>query len=449
MKNRCLKLFLLGLISSLAFAPLYLFFVFFYSFFYLLKQIDEENNYKLVFFEGWVFGFGYFIGNCYWYCNSLLIEPLKYGWLVPFAITIIPSYLAIYIALTLLLTKICKKYVRNKFFVTTLFAFFWTIFEYLRGIILTGFPWNIIAYSLGFSPLLIQTVSICGSYIFGFILVMIYSCLYVFVDKEYKLYSFIYIFVFLFIISFGLIRLKEPTFDYKKYKIRIVQPNIKQEDKIIANDKIIDKLIKLGLENSENIDYIILPESALPEYIFYNEYNEILDIFKEKFKGKIIITGAIRIDRNIEKVFNSVIIIKNGRILDYYDKYHLVPFGEFIPFAKMFRTISGLADLSRADNKNKIIKVDNIFPIFSPNICYESIFSDSVNKKADLIINFTNDAWFGNTSGPYQHFDALKFRVVENSMPAIRVANSGISAVIDNRGRVVIKLKLNESGVID
>jgi apolipoprotein N-acyltransferase len=448
-RNNYVKLFFLGLVSSLAFAPLYLFFIFFYSFFYLLKQTDEENNYKVIFFSGWFFGFGYFIGNCYWYCSSLLIEPLKHGWLVPFAITIIPGYLAIYIALTLLLTKICKKYTNNKFFVTVLFAFFWTILEYLRGIILTGFPWNIIAYSLGFSPLLIQTVSIYGCYVFGFILVIIYSCFYVIIDNKYKLYSLIYVCIGLFFTLFGFFRLTEPTFDYKKYKIRIVQPNIRQEDKLLGDDKITDKLIALALENSDNVDYIILPESALTEYIFYNEYNEIIDILKEKFKDKTIITGAIRIDRNIEKVFNSVLVIKNGKILDYYDKYFLVPFGEFIPFAKMFRSINGTVGLSRAENRNKKIKIDDTFPIFSPNICYESIFSNSVNRDANLIINFTNDAWFGNTSGPYQHFEALKFRAVENSIPAIRVANSGISAVIDNRGRVVVKLKLNRSGVID
>ncbi|MDR1499006.1 MAG: apolipoprotein N-acyltransferase, partial [Rickettsiales bacterium] len=405
MKNRYTKLFFIGLSSSLAFAPLYLFFIFFYSFHHLLSEI-EENGYKSVFLKGWMFGFGYFIGNCYWYCNSLLIEPLKFGWLVPFALSIIPAYLAIYTGLTTLAVQICKKYVKNRFVVVVAFATFWTFFEYLRGIMLTGFPWNIICYSLSFSPLLIQTVSIYGCYVFGFILVILYSAPYVLVDKKYNRYAFLYAFLVLFIIIYGFYNLNRPDNEQPGgFTVRLVQPNLSQREKISTDsDTILTKMIELSMKNSENIKYIIWAESALPHYILYNEENEILDVIGKEFGDKILITGAIRVDRNKGKIFNSIIVIKNGKIIDYYDKYHLVPFGEFIPFANIFPiigTITGMMSLSRAENRQKIIKINDTFPLFSPNICYESIFSDSVNKNADLIINLTNDAWFGNTSGPY------------------------------------------------
>lgn len=455
LKNKYTQLFLCGLISSFAFAPLYLCFIFFFTFYFLLKNTENTNSLKSSFYIGWSFGFGYFMGNCYWYCNSLLIEPLKFAWLLPFAITIIPAYLAIYTGLTILFLQIAlqiiKKNTTNKFITTLLFAFFWTIFEYFRSIILTGFPWNLICYSLGFSDILIQTVSIYGCNIFNFILLIIYSCVYVLKDKKYKYYYLIYIFIILFIIIYGFIRLNTKINYRYIYNIRLIQPNINQTEKLQDNDEyILNTLIEASLKNNKNNTYIIWPEAALPYHIFYNKKNKILNTLKEKLGDKVLITGGIRIDEN--KIYNSVFVIKNGNILNYYDKYHIVPFGEFIPFKKFLpflENITGTTNISKAQTRRKMIKIDNTFPIFSPNICYESIFTDSINKNSELIINFTNDSWFGNSSGPYQHFTALKFRAVESGIPAIRVANSGISALIDKYGRIIVKTKLNTFDIID
>ncbi len=456
-KNNYTKLFFLGLISSLAFAPTYLFFVFFYTFYYLLENLEE--NHKINFIKGWSFGFGYFIGNCYWYCSSLLVEPLKFGWLIPFAISIIPAYLAIYIGFTTYFTSYIKKYTNNNFLITLGFAFLWTIFEYLRGILLTGFPWNLIGYSLGFSQVLTQTVSIFGTYIFGFILVIFYSCFYVLKGKKFKTYSIFYIFLFSFITIYGFYRIYNSKNTTKICNIRLVQPNIPQNIKLENNIKeILSNLLNLSLENSDNIKYIIWPESALPVYLFfedndYKKYNKkILLFLSEKLGNKTLITGGIRIDLKNEKIFNSIFVIKEGRIIDFYDKHHLVPFGEYIPFSNIFtflNTITGIANISTSDNWKKIIKIDNEFPIFSPTICYESIFTNLINKKANLIINLTNDTWFGSTSGPYQHLIASKFRALENKTPTLRVANSGITALINKYGKIINKLKLNKSGTVD
>lgn len=449
-----LYLFLYGLISSLAFAPIYLFFVFFFSFNYLLDNLLKVHKNES-FLVGWVFGFGYFIGNCYWYCNSLLIEPLRYGWLIPFAITIIPAYLAIYIGFTTILTFYSKEFTKNRFFLSILFSIFWISFEYIRGIALTGFPWNLIGYSLAFSPIAIQTVSIFGSYIFGFFVLFIYTSYWVLNDNKYNKCSILYLLVLLFAIVYGTGRLKIATDKFSEYTIRLVQPNIKQKIKNKNEDlnSRFNELIKMSSENIEKIKYIIWPESALPYYIFSDQYNDIAKLLGRKLSNTVtVLIGAIRIDLKDEKIFNSMFIFENGKIIDYYDKRKLVPFGEFIPFRKIIPFLNSIAigdDISKSKSNKKIIKIDNNFLEFSPIICYESIFNKIIDKKAKLIINITNDAWFGNTSGPYQHFDALKFRALENNIPAIRVANSGISGVIDRFGRVVTKTKLNQKTILD
>lgn len=452
-----LYLFFVGLISSLVFAPSYLFFIFFFSFNYLLEATITSSSYKKSFLIGWVFGFGYFIGNCYWYCSSLLIEAKLYAWLIPFAITIIPGYLALYIGMVAICTKSITNYIRDRFIISVLFSVFWTIFEYFRGIVFTGFPWNIIGYSLGFSPLVIQTVSIFGSYIFGFFVVLIYSSYWVLKDSFYNLYVAIYLSIVVADVLFGYVRLS--SIDNNKlsqFKIRLIQPNIQQEVKSSRNrqKEILEKLLDLSLENSDEISYIVWPETAIPYGIFINDSELGVKEFNIDFpENKILASGAIRIDKNNKKIYNSIIFVKNNKIINYYDKNHLVPFGEYLPFRKILpnfiNSIAGNTDISESNIKQKMIYIDENLNGVAPIICYESIFANMIDKKANLIINVTNDAWFGKSSGPYQHFETLKFRALENNMPVIRVANSGISGVIDRFGRVLVKTKLGTMTVLD
>lgn len=452
-----LYLFFVGLISSLAFAPTYLFFVFFFSFNYLLEVIVMSGNCRKSFLVGWMFGFGYFIGNCYWYCSSLLVEAKLHAWLIPFAITVIPSYLALYTGATAVCIKCMTNYIENRFVLSVLFSVFWTIFEYLRGIIFSGFPWNIISYSLGFSPLAIQTVSIFGSYIFGFFVVLIYSSYWVLKDSFYSSYAAIYLTVIVTAALFGYVRLsKVDDGKVSEFKIRLVQPNIQQEIKNSGNRRkeILKKLLDLSLENSDDISYVIWPETAVPYGIFINKDELNIKEFDIDFsEDKLLISGAIRVDKYDKKIYNSIIFVKDDKIVDYYDKNHLVPFGEYLPFRKILpsfvNSIAGSMDISKSDVKQKIVHLDENLDSIAPIICYESIFTNMISKKANVIVNVTNDAWFGKSSGSYQHFEVLKFRALENNMPVIRVANSGISGVIDRFGRVVVKTKLGTVAVLD
>ncbi|MDR1425910.1 MAG: apolipoprotein N-acyltransferase [Rickettsiales bacterium] len=451
------KLFLLGLLSSFAFAPTYFFLVFFFSLDFFLELLDSLESPSEALKSGWLFGFGYFLGNCYWFYSPLLVEPLKYAWLIPLALAIIPAFLACYIALTGLFTWLFGRFSDNRFFRTLVFALLWTIFEYARGVLATGFAWNLVGYSLAFCPPLIQTVSIFGSHLFGFIVLLFYSAPYALKHRKYRLYSIFHCSILVFIVGFGFLRLGRAQHLFSSYVVRLVQPNLSQEvkNKHEQPADILENMLTLSLAEADNVDYVVWPETALPYAVFSNENNEFLEILGHRFAGnKTLITGAIRIERNGRKIYNSLIVVKNAKIIGYYDKYHLTPFGEFIPFSNVFKfltALTGIGNFSRADEKGRVIKIDDRFPTFSPNICYESIFIDSVDKKkgGKLIVSITNDAWLGRTSGPYQHFDALKFRALENHIPAIRVANSGLSGVIDKYGRVLLRTKLNRREVVD
>ena len=420
------KLFFWGLVSSLAFAPFYLFPILFFSLKYLLNCV--ENCDKKPFFIGWIFGFGYFIGNCYWYCHSLLMWP--YYFLIPLAITVIPAFLACYIGFTTFFTK--KFINKNRFLTTLIFSALWVFFEYLRGIVLTGFPWNLLCYCLGFSPLLIQTVSVYGCYIFSFILLTIFTIFYARPKKYLYVY---YITLLSFILFYGIFKLSNrDTTNFDNFKI--VKTNI-ETNTTMSDKEIIDVLIQKSLDdNMDNIDYIIWPEAAIPSLI--KKDSGILNYISDKLNNKNLIVGAVRLENN--KIYNSLLIVKNGETIGYYDKYKLVPFGEYIPFRKIFPFINALTttiDITKGQKKQKIIEIDNWK--ISPLICYESIFPSLINKEANLIVNITNDAWFGKTSGPYQHAVALKFRTVENNIPAIRVSNGGLSIIFDKNGRIVDK----------
>ena len=192
--------------------------------------------------------------------------------------------------------------------------------------------------------------------------------------------------------------------------------------------------------NIDDVNYIVWPEAVLPSIINMEDYG-LFSYISNKLNNKTLIIGAVRINENKE-IFNSLLVIKDGQVIDYYDKYKLVPFGEYIPFNNIFtfiNSITNTVNMSKGKEKRKLIKVSNNLKA-SALICYESIFPNLVNNKADIIINITNDVWFGKTSGPYQHIVALRFRAIENNIPAIRVSNYGKSLFINNKGQIIKKL---------
>lgn len=447
------KLFFAGLLSSLAFAPTYFIFILFFSFPFLLEEILKVNDYKQCIKYSFTFGFGYFLGGLYWICSSLLIEPLIYGWLIPFALTLIPGALSIYIIFTCILTYfLFKKGLKNKVILSLCFSILWIFFEFLRGKIIIPFPWNQVVGTITFSSYTMFPIKIFGTYFYGIILLMLYLIKFYFNEnKKVSIGFLLCIFIMFF---YSIIKINTSTTTFLPYNIRLVQPSIPQtlkwQPELLKQN--LDEIIELSKsKNTNNVDYFIWSESSIPYTINVNKNSDVLDYINNKllFDDKRLITGFVRNSK--DKYYNSIGIIEGNQIINYYDKYFLVPFGEYIPLKKYIpfakKITEGFVDFTRGKKQDVIF--DGKLPLFSPIICYESIFYDSINKNAKLIVSITNDGWFGNTSGPYQHFDNLKIRAVENNIPAIRVGNSGISAVIDSYGRVISKIKLNKKSILD
>lgn len=450
--NKKIQLFFTGLLGSAAFAPFYLFPILLFAVPFLLERIVCSKSKKLAFFNSFLFGLGYFVGGLYWMSISLFIDIKSFWWLLPFSLTIIPAYCAIFIGLTGLFTYIFSKINSNRYLIVLIFSILWTIFEWLRGILFTGLPWNIIVGSFAFSNILLQPISILNCYGYGFFVILFYCSFFIYKEKLFLLNVLFFAILF----SFSIFRVVNSEINYLDLNIRMIQPNIKQNLKWESEleKKNFEKLIDLSLSNGyEKIDIFIWPESAIP-YTYFTDgrSNEIFSIINNKLlqNKKKLMTGVVKYDVASKKIYNSLIVVDGEKIIDFYDKYFLVPFGEFIPFRKFLpfvdKITGGSLDFSRG-YKNKTVKLDNL--LISPNICYESVFYNSINPNADIIVNITNDAWFGNSSGPYQHFDNLKFRAIENNISAIRVANSGISGVINPLGEVDINTKLNEENVLD
>ncbi len=462
--------FLFGLLAGLAFPPIYLLIFLPIGFYYIITKIvdlvdgGEDKRLLKSFLYGAIFGFGYYLSQLYWISFSLLVDVKTYFWLFPFAVVAIPIACALYFGCaTLSLFYILKKSgVKNKFVISLIFSFLYVFFEYMRGLI---FPWNLFAYTLGFSDIFIQIVRYINIYIFNFLLVLFFSFGYVLFEyknkkliiiKENRYYIIFYLSIISFLFLFGIIRLWNAESKTLDLNFRLVQANIPQTLKWDRkeSENNIAKYMKLSTSDGYgDNDIIIWSESSIPYVLTKNS------VLGTKFDGigdKILISGALRGEvknGEIEKIWNSIFIFKNGKIIDYYDKTILVPFGEYIPFSKYLPFIKkiteGDIEFSKG-NGNKTIDIEGIK--ISPIICYEIIFPNNVidpSNPPDLIVNLTNDAWFGTSSGPYQHFVAAKFRAIENKIPIIRVSNSGITAYIDEYGRVSKKTKLNASNKVD
>ncbi len=424
---------------------------------------------------GFCYGFGYFFAGIYWISISLLVDAEKFAWLIPFALTLLPSVLALYFsALAAAYKKLNHKFhFTKKYQKVLLFALLWLVFEVLRSLLFTGFPWNLIGYSLMFSDAAIQAASIFGIYGLSFFatLLCLTPALFIKPVKNDKIFAAILLILFIGNFIFGYCRLQNTKIvESDSTKLRLVQGNIKQDLKWNPAQKYRNFIKHVELSNAldkENIAAVIWSETAVPYAI--DDGEELMrELQKAVPQNGVLITGALRVayegaplqssatspsQRTVQNVWNSVFTLNKNGIANYYDKHHLVPFGEYIPFAKFLpfvEKITGGAEGFGEGGGPQTLDAEGF--TFSPLICYEVIFSDKIIDKTnrpDLLVNVTNDAWFGTSSGPFQHFDMAKMRAVEYGVPLARVANTGISAFIDPLGRVKNSTNLNQEGFID
>ena len=458
------------MLSSLSLTPFNFFIINFFTFsslyLFLSKKLEQKKNTKIFFLYGWAFGFGFFVTNLYWISISLTFDQ-SYKFLIPFTLVLIPSFLALFYGFISYFFAVLKpKSIVSSFFI---FSLIFGVIEFLRGIILTGFPWNLIVYSLSNQLELLSITSIIGTYGLNLFCISLFtSPAIIFLSKSKKNIAVCVFFVITFISFYVYGSSQKDSFykaDNKNYehKIRIIGSNISLDRFYTSANTvpIIKDLIKLSSPNSSEKIIFIWPEGIFPN-ISQKELKEFRSLFDQSFnKNHFFVIGINKKVSNngSTNFFNSLSVYDSELdILDSYNKINLVPFGEFLPFESILKVI-GLRSLTNnyqpfsKGEKRELIEIENAnFTLkILPLICYEIIYSGRLfkNSNYDFIINISEDGWFGKSIGPKQHFDHSIFRAIESGKYILRSSNNGIAAIINPIGIVEQKVKFGESGYLD
>ena len=463
-KNKILLyffIFLLGLISSFSLPPYSLFYLNFFSYPFFLWILLFHSKDKIKSFNlGWIFGFGYFISNLYWITNSLTFDEI-FKPLIPFALIFIPLFLGIFYGLSTLVFSILNP--KKNFLSILMLTTSLSIFEYFRSFIFGGFPWNLIAFSFVDYLEFIQILSITGTYAFNSVVILLFL-LPTILFFNYKKNKKISILIFSLLLSFtnyfwGKSNLRQNELTKKidlGFTIKIISPKI-NINRYFQNEKpskLISELINISKPNPLNETLFILPEGILSS-IYFEDLKKFKTLFSNNFSKKHKIILGININEK-QKIYNSLLVVNNDlNVLQKYYKNKLVPFGEFLPFENVlsnlgFKKITQGYQSFSADNRRDVIRYNNYS--FIPLICYEIIYSGQINKSEknyDFILNISEDGWFGNSIGPYQHYSHSIFRSIEEGKPVIRSSNNGISAFINPKGQVIDKILTTDKGFIE
>jgi apolipoprotein N-acyltransferase len=476
--KRALIALIAGALSALAMAPFNAWPILFLTIPIAVWLIDGAGAGRLggipaAALSGWWFGFGYFVAGLYWVGYAFLVDADTFAWLLPFAVMGLPALLALFMAFGFALARLI--WTADAFRILAL-AGALTVSEWLRGHILTGFPWNTLGYALTEPLALAQTASLVGLWGLTFIAVCVFASPATLIDdRQLTRRPWLALALSLCILAamgvYGAIRLaNEPTQFVDKVKLRLMQPNLQQDVKFnyAARQMVMEKYLSLsdratGPQSSGVRDATILiwPESAFP-FFLAREADAMAQIAGLLPQGTVLVTGAIRppdqpAGTQVTRAYNSIYVIDHdGTILSIYDKLHLVPFGEYLPFQSAMEKL-GFVQITKMrggfipGDRRRTMALPNA-PRMLPLICYEAIFPGDIVPRDDRpgwIINLTNDGWFGISTGPYQHLQQARLRAIEEGLPVVRAANTGISAVIDPLGRIVARLDLGSEGVLD
>jgi apolipoprotein N-acyltransferase len=467
-----------GAASALALAPINAWPVMFVTFTILVWLIDGAaagrwRGVAVAAVTGWWFGFGYFLAGLYWIGYAFLVDAKTFGWLLPIAVLLLPAGLAFFTAFGAALARLL--WTRGATRILAL-AIALTAAEWLRGHVLTGFPWNAFGYALTGPLVLAQSASLVGLWGLTFIAVALFASPAALTDDRADtrrpwLPVATGIVVLCSLGLFGAVRLAlAPTTFVDGVRLRIMQPNLQQDAKFnySAKQEVMSRYLALSDRSSgsqslgvRDATHLIWPESAFP-FLLTREADALAQIAALLPEGTVLITGAVRApdqpaDPKAPRAYNSVYVIDHdGSILGVYDKVHLVPFGEYLPFQDTLERL-GLMQLTKvrggflAADRRRLLAVPRA-PLMLPLICYEIVFPGDVvprGERPGWIVNVTNDGWFGISSGPYQHLQQARVRAIEEGLPLARAANTGISAVTDPLGRIIQSLALGTEGVID
>lgn len=449
----------LGACAASALPPLGLVplaFVAFAGLLWLLQSDDSARRFA-GFATGWWFGFGLHVAGLYWIANALLIEWVRVGWMIPFAVFGLSGFLAAFVgAATLAVARAGANGAAG----AVALAIFWTLAEYARGHVLTGFPWNLIGSIWVAADAPIQFAALTGTY--GLSAVTVLICALPAALRFRPVLAALAALAALWI--GGLWHLSTgPKGDVPGVALRLVQPVVPQELKwdAFAREGNLARTVALSkVPGWETRTHVIWAETATA-FPIWGANPRIAERRRQVAEaappGGVLITGAVRLEldgQNVAAAYNSIHAIDGAaNMLANYDKAHLVPFGEYVPLRGILpfdRIVPGSGDFARGPGP-ETIAIPGL-PLAGGSICYEIIFpARTVDAAArpGFVLNVTNDSWFGYSAGPFQHFAAARLRAVEEGLPVVRAAGGGISGIIDSRGRVRAQLGLEIVGVLD
>jgi apolipoprotein N-acyltransferase len=460
----------LGAISSYSLPPYNYFIINFITFslffIFLFKKKKRTIHNKSFFLYGWCFGFGYFLFSLYWISISLTFDE-NFKFLIPAAIVLLPAFLAIFYGLiTYLFSIFYSKNVIISFFI---FSILFGAIEFVRGSILTGFPWNLISFSFSNSIYFIQILSIIGTYSFNLICISLFTLPALFIlrnSRKETMVCFFFILMSTAFLIFG--NFKNNNFNSLEsvknpYTIKAISPNISLDRFYSKQDelKIINELIELSAPTKIEPTIFLWPEGIIPDS-YLRDMNIYKNLFLNSFgEDDLIIMGlnSIEIKNDKNLFFNSMAVFNNKLdLLANYNKVNLVPFGEFTPVESIlsligiktitnnYQSFSSGVTREPFNVKNSEINL-NLLPL----ICYEIIYSGKLSRdnNFDYIINISEDGWFGNSIGPKQHFSHSIFRSIESGKYIIRSANNGISAIINPIGIVEQEVEFGSTGYVE
>ena len=463
--------FLLGILTIFSFSPYNLSLINFFTFSFLLSLIlivkkktqtnyRKKKSYRYFFLMGCAFGFGFFLFGNYWISISLTHDE-QFKNLIFFSLILIPLFLSFFFGIAVL---IIGPFSEKSISFVLLFSLIFSLLEFLRGNILTGFPWNLISYTWSWSPELIQILSLLGTYTLSIFSITLFCLIFLFFQnkilKKNIFFLFILLSAFIFNYLYGVTKMSSSDYQFdKKVYIKVVSPSFSLKDYSLNSEiSQINRLITISNPQKKQKTIFIWPEG-----IFYesnlDDLRKYQDLFLQSFSEKhLIILGVNNFKKN--KYFNNLVVFNNKlEVLSSYNKVNLVPFGEYLPFEKIlsrfgFKKITQGYNSFSPGNERPLINLGDGFEnkLALPLICYEIIYPGKIkNKKQfpDIVVNISEDAWFGDSIGPHQHFTKAIYRSVEEGVFVARAANKGISAFINPNGKIIKSLNTGESGNIE
>ncbi|MDF1748036.1 MAG: apolipoprotein N-acyltransferase [Alphaproteobacteria bacterium] len=464
-------LILLGAITTLALPPLNIWPIAFLTLPFVVWMLEGVTQRRQAFGVGWWFAFGYFCVGWYWISNALLVFSADLWWMIPFALVGLPMVMAVYYGLAaMIVDAVSGRAAVRRLGRCLLLAAAFAGMDMLRGILFTGFPWNTFGYLWSGIPALSQAASLIGVYglgvavlLSGFLMSMIVADEPA-IDRVCRRLALV-VAVAIPVVTYagGAARLSmapplsEQQADPTRQGLRMVQANIPQKEKWGRDFRVLNfqKFIRLSsTDRPDWVSTVIWPETAAAFFIDEQpDFRTAAGAFAAPVGGYLI-TGAPRRVQDPLTLYNSLLVLNDqGEVLTEYDKSHLVPFGEYVPLGSYLpfgKVTVGAVDYSPGPGP-RTVSVPGL-PPFSPLICYEIIFPGHVvdeTQRPDWILNITNDAWYGHSAGPYQHVQHTRLRAIEEGLPLVRAASTGVSVAFDGYGRELARIDLDTSGVRD